>query len=175
MANNIGDMIAASCSLGVMYAERLLTDVSATDFARFARPGGQVVTSNHPAFILGHLSLYGPRIIEQLGGDASAVCLPEDFASLFAKGATCQDDPDGTIYPAMDMIVERFFRGFRAAQETLRSTDDATFMEENPEGGRLRELFPTTGAMHAFYVSGHMMFHLGQMSAWRRMMGMDAA
>jgi hypothetical protein len=26
-----------------------------------------------------------------------------------------------------------------------------------------------------FYVGGHMMLHLGQLSAWRRMMGLGAA
>ncbi len=175
MANNIGTLIAASCSFGISYAERLLRDVAAADFARFARPGGQTVESNHPAFIFGHLSLYGPRIIGDLGGDLTAVRSPDSFQCLFSKSAKCQDDPGGTIYPNMDTVVDKFLSNYRAAEEMLRGTDDATFLQENLAGGRLTELFPTIGAMHAFYVSGHFMGHLGQMSAWRRMMGMEAA
>ena len=172
MAHNIGNMIAASCSLGITYADRLLTEVTAAQFARFAQPGGQVVTSNHPAFIFGHLSLYPGKIFDQLGGKATAVSPPESFQCLFSKEATCQDDPDATMYPAMDVIVDKFYAGYRAAVEILSDTDDATFLQVNPVEGPLRELFPTIGAMHAFYVSGHMMTHLGQMSVWRRMMGM---
>ena len=45
----------------------------------------------------------------------------------------------------------------------------------NPSGGRMTELFPTLGSMHAFYTGGHIMMHLGQISAWRRMQGLGAA
>jgi hypothetical protein len=172
MATNIGNMIAASCTLGLVYAERMLKDVSADDFARFARPGGQLVTSNHAAFVFGHLSLYPPRIIEHLGGDPAGILPPADFESLFSKDATCQDDPQGTVYPAKDVVVNTFFTGYQAAIESLRSADDAVFLEPNPVPGPIRERFPTKGAMHAFYVSGHMMGHLGQLSAWRRMLGL---
>ena len=37
------------------------------------------------------------------------------------------------------------------------------------------ELFPTLGSIHGFYAGGHMMMHLGQMSAWRRIEGMKPA
>ena len=175
MANDIGHMIAASCELGVSYAERLLKDVPAKEFARFASPGGQMVTSNHAAFVLGHLSLYAPRIVEHLGGDMTGIKPPGTFEGLFAKDVTCQDDPDGTIYPDQSVIVDTFFRGHRAAIDTLRSTGDAVFLEANPVSGPIRERFPTKGAMHAFYVGGHLMVHLGQLSAWRRMIGLGAA
>jgi hypothetical protein len=39
----------------------------------------------------------------------------------------------------------------------------------------MTELFPTIGSMQAFYVGGHMTFHLGQVSAWRRMQGLGPA
>ena len=174
MATNIGNMIAASCTLGVSYAERMLKDVSADDFARFA-PGRQLVTSNHAAFVFGHLALYPPRIVEHLGGDPAGIRPPSNFDGLFSKDATCQDDPNGTIYPAKDLIVDAFSNGYRVAMEVLRNTDDAVFLEPNPVPGPIQERLPTKGAMHAFYVSGHMMVHLGQLSAWRRMIGLGSA
>jgi hypothetical protein len=39
----------------------------------------------------------------------------------------------------------------------------------------MTERFPTLGSVHAFYCGGHIMMHLGQMSAWRRMMGLGSA
>ncbi len=175
MAHSIGNIIADSLQVGLAHAEKLLQGVTPEMFARFGRPGGCVVESNHAAFVLGHLSLYGPRIVDHLGGDAKSVAPPAHFAALFSKDARCQDDPEGTIYPPMAEVTEAFFRGYRAALTALRQAPDELFQQSNPLGGRLAELFPTLGSLHAFYVGGHLMGHLGQMSAWRRMHGLGPA
>ncbi|MGI9473080.1 MAG: DinB family protein [Rubripirellula sp.] len=171
---NIGPMIAASAQLGLGYAERLLSDVKADQFARFARIDETVIESNHPAFIYGHLSLYSSRVVEQLGADAADVQPTEAFIAVFSKDAKCVDDPDGSIYPSMDEITERLFAGYRAAIAALNDADDALFVEQNPNEA-MRAKFPTIGAMHGFYVGGHFMLHMGQMSAWRRAVGLGAA
>lgn len=168
-------MIADSLQHGLRYAERLLNGVEPMRFARLARPGGEVVQSNHGAFVLGHLSIYGPRIVEQLGGDAAPLAPSERFIRLFAMDAKCVDDPAGAIYPSMDEVTTRFFHVYRAAVPQLQSADDARLFQPNPSGGRLTELFPTIGSMLAFYSGGHVMYHLGQMSAWRRMLGLGEA
>lgn len=170
----IGPMIAASARLGLSYAERLLKDVTPSQFARFAEVGGTKIHSNHPAFIYGHLSLYAPRIVEQLGGDAGGLSPSARFLELFSKDAQCVDDPEGTIYPAMDEIVSALTKGYSAAVKSLEQASDAIFHEPNPNQA-MREKFPTVGAMHAFYVGGHFMLHMGQMSAWRRAVGLGAA
>jgi hypothetical protein len=175
MSRSLGHVIADSLQLSLSYAERMLKEVPADKFARLAAPGGQVVQSNHPAFIYGHLSLYGPRIIEQLGGDATGLAPSQRVAAACSKDAQCQDDPQGTIYPAMAEVTDAFFRGYRAALELLQRTPEFSFQKPNPAGGRLTELFPTIGSMHAFYCGGHLMMHLGQMSAWRRMQGLPPA
>lgn len=175
MSEKVGVMIGQSLSLCVGYAERLLKDVTPETFTRFATVGGVEVNSNHPAFVLGHLSIYAPKMVTHLGGDASALAIPEEYQAVFSPAATCQDDPDGIIYPSMEIITARFFDGYKAVLENLQAADDAVFQTPNPNEGRMRELFPSLGAMHMFYVSGHMMMHLGQMSAWRRMQGLGAA
>ncbi|MDB4338721.1 DinB family protein [Rubripirellula sp.] len=172
--SKIGLMIAASARLGSGYAERLLKDVTPEHFARLAVSGQQVVDSNHPAFIYGHLSLYAPRIVSELGGDASSMQPTELFELRFSKDATCVDDPEGTLYPSMDEIVTAFKTNHEAAINQLEATDDDIFRQENPNEG-MRKLFPTIGAMHAFYVGGHLMMHMGQMSAWRRIAGLGPA
>lgn len=175
MSRSFGSTIADSLALTIGYAERLQSGLTAGRFARLAAPGGVTVSSNHPAFVFGHLGLYGPRIVEQLGGDAAAIVPSPRFVEVFNKDATCVDDPDGTIYPAMDEVTGQFFRGYRAALEALRAAGDAVFEQPNPLGGRMTELFPTLGSMHAFYCGGHAMMHLGQLSAWRRMEGLGPA
>ncbi len=57
----------------------------------------------------------------------------------------------------------------------LRSTPNDVFQQPNPVEGRTRDLFPTIGAVQACSCGGHMMMHLGQVIAWRRMEGLGAA
>ncbi|MEY3458247.1 MAG: hypothetical protein RL215_1404 [Planctomycetota bacterium] len=173
MERSLGNLIADSLDLCLGYTERLLKDVTPAQFARFAAPGGQSIDSNHPAFVLGHLSLYAPRIIADLGQTPPAV--PDSFQQVFSKDAKCVDDPQGSVYPSLDAVRDYYFNGYRAASAALRSAPDSAFQKPNPNPGRLAELFPSLGSMHAFYCGGHMMMHLGQVSAWRRMMGLGAA
>lgn len=174
MSRSIGNTIADSLELCLGYADRLLAGIGPEQFARFANVGGQTIESNHPAFIYGHLSLYAPRVIGEVGRDDLMVAIPENFESVFSKDAKCVDDPDSTIYPAMDEVVEFFRAGYRNTVVTLREVDDAT-MQQPTANERMAAKFPTLGSCHGFYVGGHMMMHLGQLSAWRRMAGLGAA
>jgi len=173
MTRSLGNVIADSLQLSLGYAERLLKNVPAERAARFAAPGGVVVESNHPTFIYGHLSLYAPKILRLIGHPAPPV--PDGFELVFSKDAKCVDDVDGDLYPSLDQVVAFFLEGHRMTMGALRSTPDAAFEQPNPAEGRMKELFPTIGSAQAFYCGGHMMMHLGQMSAWRRMAGLGAA
>lgn len=170
---SLGNIIADSLAQSVGYSNRLLKDVPASRFARHAAPGGVVVASNHPAFIYGHLSLYAPKILIQIGYPAPVI--PAEFELAFSKDSVCRDDPDGDLYPPMDEVVAFFHEGYRMVIGALRSAPNEVFARPNPAEGRMRELFPTIGSVQVFYCGGHMMMHLGQMSAWRRMEGLPAA
>ncbi len=171
----IGPMLAASGRLSLVYAERVLKDVKREQFGRLAAPGGHVVQSNHPAFNLGHLCLYPPRIMQLLDKPAGETAAPATYEGLFKAGCECRDDADGNLYPSMEELTGRFFTGYRAAIAAVEAADDAVFTRPNPTEGRMRELFPTIGAAMGFYLSGHMQNHLGQLSVWRRMMGLGPA
>lgn len=168
-------IIASSGSTTPIYAERLMVGVTPAMFARFARPGGSVLKANHAAFVFGHLSLYPPRIMDRLSQRRGATELPASYEPLFKNGAECQDDPTATIYPPMEELTKRFFDGYKLALTAIAEADDAVFAQPNPAEGRMRELFPTIGSMLIFYVCGHTQNHLGQISTWRRAMGLPAA
>jgi hypothetical protein len=173
MARSLGNLIADSLTVSFSYAERLVVGITAERFARFATPGGVIVASNHPAFIYGHLSLYAPRVLRQI--DHPAPSVPDSFELAFSKDAVCRDDPDGTLYPPMDEVVAFFREGYRMVAGALRSSPDEPFERANPAEGPMKKLFPTIGSVQGFYCGGHMMMHLGQLSAWRRMEGLPAA
>ena len=111
----IGSVIAPGAKLGLMYAERLLNGITPDNYAKFAKPGGVTVASNHLAFVLGHLSLYPQRVLQNLGQPIGPTAVPAAYDALFKAGVECQDDPDGRIYPKLDELKARFFDGYRAA------------------------------------------------------------
>jgi hypothetical protein len=100
MARSLGNVIADSLGISLSYGERMLKGVSAERFGRFACPGGVEVVSNHPAFIYGHLSLYAPKVLVQIGCPTPAV--PEGFEIAFAKDAVCRDDADADLLALHD-------------------------------------------------------------------------
>ncbi|MGA0039798.1 MAG: DinB family protein [Pirellulales bacterium] len=173
MSRTLGNVIADSLGLSLINAERLLKGVTPERFGRCAAPGGTLVVSNHPAFIYGHLSLYAPKVLLQLGHPAPPV--PDQFELSFSKDASCRDDVDGDLYPPMDEVLAFFREGYRMVTAALRSVSDDVLDQPNPAEGRIKELFPTIGSAQNFYCGGHIMMHMGQMSAWRRMEGLGPA
>ncbi len=171
----IGEILAAAATPGVLSARRLLTGVTPQNYARLARPGGHLVQSNHAAFVLGHLALYPAMVLMRFGQPPGPTACPESWSALFESGAACRDDADGTIYPPLDELTSRFFAGYETASQAVKATDDAALLAPNPTEGRSREMFPTIGAVVAFYLIGHVMNHLGQLSAWRRCLGLPPA
>lgn len=173
--HTIGPTIADSAEMGPKYAARLLKDIPAERFARMAAPGGTTVDANHPAFILGHLCLYPVKVLELLGLDTTPAVPPPGFDDVFSKNAKCTDDETGTLYPAHEAIVAFFETSYAAALAALRSASDEQLLAENPVDTPMKQVCPTLGSLLAFYMNGHVMTHLGQLSTWRRMEAMPPA
>jgi hypothetical protein len=121
---------------------------------------------NHPAWILGHLAYSANVAVGLLGGEKT---LPSDWLELFKPGSAVRPSR-GDYAPKADLLraVEEHFqraRGFAtSASAELLSGPNA-----NP---RMKELLPTIQDAAAFLLTGHFGVHLGQLSAWRRMVGM---
>ncbi len=160
MPQSFGNSIADSLQLCLGYSKGLLKDVRPEIFGTF----GDGVESNHGAFIYGHLSLYATEVVEGLGHDP--IEIPAGFSEHFSKDATCIDG-SAVDLPSMEAITTFYFDAWNLALEKLREADDEVL--QRPTEGSMAERFPTLGSVLNFYSSGHMMMHLGQMSAWRRM------
>ena len=175
---SIAQTITACVARPLGLAEKLLEGVPPDRFARLTCGANGPIQANHPAFIYGHLALYGPRLVDMLGHAGSAaeaeVVLPQSYSVLFSFDAQCQDDPDGSIYPLMQEVVDHFFKGMRLAIEAVASCDDLKLLDQTPEP-RLRSTFPTLAIAANFLLNDHLMFHLGQMSTWRRAEGLGSA
>jgi len=167
----LAESIIAPARMGILLAERLVQGVSPDIFARKPSVGGTTINANHAAFNFGHLALYPSRWLAAVGIDGSSLAAPDGFEDLFAAGKECSDDPAGTVYPAMDTVMNAFYASHRGALDLLRGVDDATFAKPNPRE-QSRDRLPTIGAAMVFYTSAHIMMHLGQVSTWRRCFGL---
>jgi hypothetical protein len=155
------------------YAEKLAQGITPAQAGR--KPvltTGKVIDTNHPLFVYGHLSIYPARFFTLTGADASSVQAPEAWVTLFKAGAPCEDDVHGTIYPAWGEVLAQYLRATDAALAHLSTVHDAVLLGQTPDP-KMREAFPTVGAIINFLSSAHSMMHLGQVSAWRRCMGLS--
>ncbi|MEO1129763.1 MAG: DinB family protein [Planctomycetota bacterium] len=169
MPSFIHDVITPGARITLQYGDVLASDISSETFARV--PEGML--TNSPAFCFGHLAIYPDRVLKLLGREADAQ--PDArFDDLFAAGQECQDDVDGTLYPSKDEIMQRFRERHEAALSVLHGMDDSVLLKPTPDE-RLVERFPTIGAAVTFLFGAHAMMHLGQVSTWRRAMGLGSA
>lgn len=166
MESSASQMILAPARIVRMLAEKLLTGIDPAAFAR--KPPN--VEMNHPAWVYGHIAL-PIDLAARLAGVSDLPPLPENWTALFSREHPAQDDPNGIVYPPMHEITSICLQRMDAALKSLEGApnDDAlrrgntTFMSE---------IFPTIGALLNGSLNTHAVMHLGQVSAWRRVMGL---
>lgn len=150
------------------YALRLVSDLAPEQFV--AQPAGLPphIIMNHPAWILAHLSVYAPNCTAMLRRTPFADPIDHPF------GQRSKVSPDAATYPAVADLVEVYSRTHDEAEAALVQTgesDAAVFALANPLE-RWRVTQPTIGDMLVTLMVKHESGHLGQLSAWRRAMGL---
>ncbi len=156
------------------HAEKLLRDIPAERFARLPALGGVIIQTNHPAWVCGHLSLYPARMLRMVGMDASPAAPPDRWTDLFKGGSPCLDDPSGKHYPPRDELVSTLLRASAELLDRVEGIEDEILDRPNPDE-QYRQVFPTVGAAFVVLLCSHVAMHMGQVSAWRRCMGMGPA
>lgn len=167
---SIGQLISASAARGLGLIVKACEPIDPDHFDRFpeARDGTPVRT-NHPAFIIGHLSLYPSSALGLVGEDSTQVTPPADWQDLYKAGVECRDGGT-TEYHGKPALLEFFTRAHDHTLAALANVSDDVYLTEHPSEAT-RVHFRTVGIMVNFYFTSHVMLHAGQLSAWRRMMG----
>ncbi len=144
------------------YARRLVEDIAPHQFLAQPAPGKII---NHPAWILCHLNVYGPIV----GALMRAEAFEDPLGRPYGRGSKVTVNPHD--YPDPRAIVLEFTRLHDEAATALDAMPDSRFAETTPLE-RLRATFPTIGELLVTLMVKHESFHLGQLSAWRRAMGL---
>ncbi|MEO0512376.1 MAG: DinB family protein [Planctomycetota bacterium] len=154
----------------------LLAGIPEDLFARFAEGRDGRLQANHPAWIIGHLAIYPHAALSLLGDDPAAHdgAASDLWQSLFSRTSTCEDDPAGTRYPPKDELVAAWTGETTRLMERLVGVSDEALSAPQPVE-RWKERMPRVYDSFAFLVGAHAMFHLGQLSTWRRVAGLGRA
>ena len=117
-------------------------------------------------WILGHLTITGDFGRRLCGLPPIA---PKEWRTAFAPGTTPSRDP--AAYPPMNDLVTNFLAVYRdfAAKAPTAAAD--TLGAPNPFEPA-RPAFPTGGDFARYLLTGHLGYHLGQLSIWRRAAGL---
>jgi hypothetical protein len=125
-----------------------------------------VASVNHPAWVLGHLAWTADRALEMLGAPA---LLPAESATLFGRGSTPSNSR--AAYPSKDELLKAIDAGYEQLRQRakLATPEQLSKPTTNP---LVKDTLPTLKELLAFLMSGHMGVHVGQISSWRRMIGL---
>jgi hypothetical protein len=89
---------------------------------------------------------------------------PKEWRPLFSPGT--QPSRDAAIYPPMKAMVDAFRSIYEGLVADAPAAPAEALAAPNPfEPARAG--FPTAGSFAAYLLTGHLGFHLGQLSIWR--------
>lgn len=146
---------------GVGFLKSLLQGIDAGKLADQPLPG-----MNHPLWIVGHLA-----VTMEFAGQLADVSYkaPEGWGELFGMGS--QPVSDASKYPSLDELIAELDKSVEVFGSKLASIDAAALAAEMPNE-EFRKMMPTVGDGLVFILNGHVMMHIGQLSAWRRAIGL---
>jgi hypothetical protein len=120
---------------------------------------------NHPAWTLAHLTLYNEVIAKMLRR------VPFDDPKEHPFGMKSSPQDDLKIYPSRAMAIELYRRSHDDAERALIECDPKLLSEDVPLE-RWRAAHPKVADMTVMLMVKHESMHLGQLSAWRRAIGL---
>jgi hypothetical protein len=143
------------------YLREQLADVAPADMV--AQPTG---IPNHPAWTVGHLTHSCELLAEVVGVPP---WLPKDFAARFGTGSV--PVADLARYEPKDEALETLRDAQTRLTRAVERLTDARLDRPFPDPA-YRDVFPTVRHALTQVMVGHAAFHVGQVSAWRRGIGL---
>lgn len=123
---------------------------------------------NHAAWNIGHLAIANDYISKILRNDG--VCPPE-YGELFAPGS--KPRADRAAYPSKDELVKMFDMSYNRAAFVVGESSEEQLA--TPQlGPFFKDELPLVGDLIAHLMTTHAAMHLGQISLWRRAMGLPS-
>jgi len=163
------DAILNTYAFNLMYAKRLVDDVPEDLMAAQPTVDGHIIP-NHAAWVIGHLATTSAGFACDLLGIDSIK--REGWGDILGGGS--KPEPDASRYPDKATLIEALEEAHNHLAAAFAKAADERLAEPCPVE-RMRPMFPTIGDMITFVLTSHETTHLGQLSAWRRALGLPSA
>lgn len=162
MSNALASAILITWRRNGAYTLRLVGDLSEAQMVAQPVPGRVL---NHPAWVLSHLTLYTDV--------AAALSRGVSFTDPFEHQYGQKSEPlaDAAAYPSRADLIATYRASHDAAEAALAGAAEKVLTSPTPIE-RWRAVHPTVGDMLVTLMVKHESSHLGQLSAWRRAMGL---
>jgi hypothetical protein len=147
---------AAQCAFLLSQYERWLHGLEDTHRGLQPSPGGKTA-----GWLVGHLVITGD-FARKLCGRPPLV--PKEWRPLFSPGTTPGQDVGA--YPRMEDLVTAFHTVYRDLISIAPAAPEDILALPNPYEPA-RGAFPTAGSFVVYILTGHLGYHLGQLSIWR--------
>jgi hypothetical protein len=138
-----------------------VADVGAAEMV--AQPKGIM---NHPAWVIGHLTFACQLLCGAIG---LSEWLPNDWAKRFGTGSL--PVADASLYETKDSALAMLRDAQVRITQAVEQMDDSQLNELFPVES-YRDVFPTIRHALTQVLVGHTANHIGQLSVWRREMGL---
>lgn len=147
------------------YGERLVADLHADQMVQ--QPVTEGTPANHPAWILSHLNVYLPVIESLIRGEVFEDPRGHQFGML------SKPESSASVYPPREELVDAFRTGHERVAAALRECGADCF-DQQVLLERWQQPMPTVGIALPYLMLVHENQHLGQLSAWRRVLGLPS-
>lgn len=155
--------VLAAHDVNIWYLDRLLEGLDEATLTK--QPAG---LKNHPIWIVGHLAW--ATDVSPFTRGHERLCSPR-WVELFGRQSEPVDDP--SAYPPLAEVRAALREGHhRVAEGYLNAT--AAQLNAPNEHPLLSQIAPNVHSMAIFGMMGHEATHLGQLTCWRRAMGLPA-
>jgi hypothetical protein len=155
------DACIQQCRYLILVADTVINGIDDAHVAIEPRPGLKT-----PGWLIGHLAItadFGRRLC----GHRQAIC-PREWRALFQPGS--QPSHDASSYPPISELAEAFRAVYADLCVAAADADPSLLAAVNPYEPA-RNPFYTAGEFVAYMLSGHLAYHVGQLSAWRAAAG----
>mgnify|MGYP001585628116 CR=1 FL=1 len=158
MSRTMVEALRYGFSKNLDYGSRLLSDLAEPQMIEQPAPG-----MNHPAWILSHLNIYHPVMLNLLEGKT----FPDPKTHPFGMDSKPGTNP--AEYEPKEVLVRTFVQGHERALAALQKCDSSA-LEAEVSLERWKLTMPKVGVCLSYLMLVHENVHLGQISAWRRAM-----
>ena len=155
------DLLRSRFAFQLSTIEGLVADVPEERMAEQPAPG-----MNSPAWLLGHLAWAADFVPALLGLDPAH---GKDWAAKFS--AKSRPTADRSAYPSKVALLDALRDAHSRASGALDRITPEALAAELPDA-TFRTIMPTVGDAVFHVLTTHEATHAGQLSAWRRVLGM---